>query len=220
MSAHRLVSLRLVAALAGTLALCSCSGILPKAEPMEILTPQVRVEPDPAWPQVRWQLSVGRPNANDMLESRRLSVIPTPGRIQFYKDVSWDDTVPEIVQSAIVEAFEDSGKIVAVGRQANGLRNDFSLQLDLRDDEAVYNTPGGPPEVVIVLNAKLVDSAHSRAVSSRTFRATATASTTNVHDVARAFDGALASLVHDLVGWTFANGQQARMEEPAVAPKR
>lgn len=220
MSAHRLPAFLRLAALAGTLALSSCSGILPKAEPQEILTPQVHVAPDPAWPQVSWQLSVVRPNANDMLESRRLSVVPVPGRIQFYKGVSWDDTVPEIVQTAIVEAFEDSGKILAVGRQASGLRNDFSLQLDLRNDEAVYDTPAGPPEVVIVLNAKLVDSAHSRAVASRTFRATATASGTDVHLVARAFDAALASLAHDVVGWVLASGQQARMEEAAAAPKR
>lgn len=219
MSAHRLPVFRSFAVLACVLGLTACGGILPKKEPMEILTPQVHVAPDPAWPQVTWQLSVGRPNTNDMLESRRLAVIPTPGRIEVYKGVAWDDSVPDIVQTAVVEAFEDSGRIVAVGRQASGLRNDFMLQLDLRNDEAVYHSAGAPPEVIVVVTAKLVDSAHSRAVASRTFRATATASSTEVHAVAQAFDEALATLTRELVGWTLANGQQARMDDASAAPK-
>jgi cholesterol transport system auxiliary component len=210
MSAHRPTLRHVFIPACCALALSACSSLLPSKEPMEILTSQVHVDPDPAWPQVTWQLSVGRPSTNDMLESRRLAVVPTPGRIQVYKGVTWDDSVPDLVQTALVEAFEDSGRIVAVGRQASGLRNDFLLQLDLRDDEAVYHSAGAPPEVLIVVNAKLVDSAHSRAVAIHTFRATATASSTEVHAVAGAFDSALASLSHDVVGWTLTSGQQAR----------
>jgi cholesterol transport system auxiliary component len=215
MSAH-LPNLR--AALVATccaLALGACSVLFPKNEPMEILAPNVHVAPDPAWPQVKWQLSIGRPNANDLLESNRLAVVPTAGRIQVYQGVSWDDTVPNLVQTAAVEAFEDSGRILAVGRTSAGLHNDFLLQLDLRNDEAVYHTPAGPPEITVVINAKLVDSAHSRAVATRTFRATATASSTEVHAVARAFDSALSTLMHDLVDWTLASGQQAHLADEA-----
>lgn len=212
-ASHRI--LRNLAIAACALALGACSAILPKDEPMEILQPQVQVTPDPSWPHVDWQLAVTRPSTNDMLDSRRMVVNPTPGRVEVYKGVAWNDTVPEVVQTAAIAAFEDSGKINAVGRQANGLHTDFALQFDLRDYQAVYHTPAGPPEITLVVSAKLVDFAGSRAVASRTFRATATASSTEVHAVARAFDTALGSLLHDVVGWTLVNGQQARADDAA-----
>jgi cholesterol transport system auxiliary component len=219
MSAPRLRVIRHVLPIVCALALSGCGDILPKQEPMEILTSQVHVVPDPSWPQATWQLAVSRPVANDMLDSSRMAVVPTPGRIEVYKGVSWDDTVPEIVQTAAVQAFEDSGKIVAVGRQSNGLRTDLALHLDLRDYEAVYHEAGKPPEVAIVLNAKLVDFAGSRAIASKTFRQSVTASSTDVHAVAQAFDEALTAVTHDLVGWTLVAGEQAHINEPKAPEK-
>ncbi len=213
MSAHSRTVLRTFVAIALTLPLIGCGGILPKKEPNRIIAPQVHVAPDPAWPQVAWQLTIARPTTNDMLDSRRMAVVPAPGQIQVYKGVAWDDTVPDIVQTAIVEAFEDSGKILAVGRQTGGLHADYTLQLDLRDYQAVYHDAGSPPDVTLTINAKLVDSTSTRAVASQTFREVVPASATSAPAVARAFDSALTSMVHDMVGWTLASGQQARIPD-------
>jgi cholesterol transport system auxiliary component len=219
MSAHRQLARNAIAATVLLLPLIGCGGLLPKREPLQIISPQTHVDPDPAWPQVGWQLVVARPTANDMLDSRRIAVIPSPGRIEVYKGAAWDDDVPDIVQDAVVHAFEDSGKILAVGHQSNGLRADFMLQLDLRDDQAVYRTPAGPPEVVMTVSARLIDSSSSRVVASRTFRQNVAASGTGVPAVARAFDGALVALAHDLVGWTFESGQKARLAAGNEASK-
>ena len=205
-------SLAISLALAAALGLSGCSGILPKAAPMEILQPQVRVAPDPSWPQANWQLAVVRPRGNDMIETARLAVIPTPGRIEVYKGVAWSDSTPEIVQQAMIAAFEDSNRIAAVSRQGNGLRTDFLLQSDLRDYQAVYRTPAGPPEIVLTISVKLVDFASSRVVASRVFTQTQAASSSDVHAVAQAFDTALGNALHDLVGWALTQGNQARAD--------
>ena len=210
MSAHRHRIRNTIALIALTLSLAGCGGILPKKEPLQIIAPQVHVDPDPAWPQVAWELTVARPSTNEMLDSRRLVVVPAPGQIEVYKGVSWDETMPDIVQDAVVHAFEDSGKILSVGHQTAGLRTDFMLLIEIRDNQAVYRTPAAPPEVTLVVNAKLVDYANSRAVASRTFREVVPATATAVPAVAQAFDAALGALVHDLVGWTLASGQLAR----------
>ncbi|MBS0575354.1 MAG: membrane integrity-associated transporter subunit PqiC [Proteobacteria bacterium] len=199
-------------ALFAALGLSACGGILPKAQPMEILQPQVHVTPDPAWPQANWQLAVVRPRGNDMIETARLAVVPTPGRIEVYKGVAWSDSTPEIVQQAMIAAFEDSNRIAAVSRQGNGLRTDFLLQSDLRDYQAVYRTPAGPPEIVLTISVKLVDFASSRVVASRVFTQTQAAAATDAHAVAQAFDAALGNLLHDLVGWTLTQGNQARAD--------
>jgi cholesterol transport system auxiliary component len=212
MSAPRHLVRNTIASLVLFLPLIGCSSLLPKAVPQQIITSQVHVDPDPAWPQVGWQLTVVQPTASDILDSRRMAVIPSPGRIEVYKGVSWEDTVPNIVQDTVVQAFEDSGKILAVGHQTSGLRTDYLLLLELRDDQAVYRTASAPPEVVLVVNAKLIDYTTSRAVASRTFRETVPASGTAVPAVAQAFDSALGAFVHELVGWTLVSGQQAKIE--------
>ncbi|MBS0457004.1 MAG: membrane integrity-associated transporter subunit PqiC [Proteobacteria bacterium] len=219
MSAHRSATLTL-GALICAVGLSACGSILPKANPLEILQPQVSVAPDAAWPQADWQLAVSRPATNDMLDSPRLAVSPTPGRIEVYQGVAWDDTVPGVVQQATLAAFEDSGKLRAVGHQSSGTRADFILQLDLRDYQAVYRTPAGPPEIVLTISARLIDFSRSRVVASRVFRQTVPATAADVHAVAHAFDGALASVLHDLVGWTLDAGNQARAADKAVDRKR
>jgi cholesterol transport system auxiliary component len=220
MSAHRNLAPRTITAIVLALALAGCGGLLPKKEPTQVIAPQVHVAPDPAWPHVAWQLSIARPSTNDMLDSRHLAVSPAPGQIQVYKGVAWDGTVPDMVQDAVVEAFEDSGKILAVGRQTSGLRTDYALQMDMRDYQAVYRDAAGPPEITLVINARLVDNTTSRAVASRTFRQAVPASGTGVPAVAQAFDSALGALVHDLVGWTLDSGQQARSNAGSAESKR
>lgn len=212
MSAPRYLVRQTVASIVLLLPLVGCGALLPKSEPQQIITPQVHVDPDPAWPHVGWQLTVAQPTARDFVDSRRMAVIPSPGHIEVYKGVSWDDTVPNIVQDTVVHAFEDSGKILAVGHQTAGLHTDYLLLLEIRDDQAVYRTPSGPPEVTLVVNAKLVDYATSRAVASHTFSETVPASGTSVPAVAQAFDSALGTFVHEVVGWTLVSGQQARAE--------
>ena len=219
MSAPRHLARNILVSIALVLPLVGCSGILPKEDPLQIMTPQVHVDPDPAWPQVGWQLSVARPTTNEMLDTRRMVVVPATGQIQVYKGVTWDDTVPDIVQATVVHAFEDSGKILAVGHQTAGLRSDFMLQLDLRDDQAVYRTPAGPPEIDVTITAKLIDYSSSRVVASHTFHQSVPASGTAVPAVAQAFDNALGALVHDVVGWTLASGQQAHLAAERAASK-
>jgi len=217
--ASRKMQLITIASIVLLLPLVGCGSLLPKSEPQDILKSQVHVDPDPAWPQVGWQLTVAQPTASDILDSRRMAVIPSPGRIEVYKGVSWDDTVPNIMQDTVVHAFEDSGKILAVGHQSAGLHTDYQLLLEIRDDQAVYRTPSAPPEVSLVVNAKLIDFATSRAVASHTFRETVPASGTAVPAVAQAFDTALGTFVHELVGWTLSNGQQARVDADKAASK-
>ena len=213
MSMLRHQTLRLLAATALALPLFAC-GILPKKVSTQVFAPQVHVAPDPAWPQVAWQLAVARPSAIDMIDSRRIAVSPTAGQIQVYKGVAWDDTVPDIVQSALVETFEDSGRIAAVSRMIGGTHADYVLHTDLRDYQAVYKDPKGPPQVVVTIRARLTDAVSNRIVTSNTFHQEAPAVSTSVRDVAAAFDTALSATVHDVVGWTLAAAPPAVTADP------
>ena len=64
--------------------------------------------------------------------------------------------VPFLVQTALVEGFEKSAAVPAVGPESLGLRADFILDVAIGDFEAIYDSPDGSPRVVVKLNAKLI----------------------------------------------------------------
>ena len=197
------------------LVLCMAGcGLLPKKENIQVFAPEVKVAPDASWPTVNWQLSVGRPSASKLLDTNRMVVSPTPDTLQVYRAVSWTDSAPELLQTVVAEAFEDSGKIAAVARQATAMHADFLLQLDIRHFEAVYADPAlnsragqAPPNAVIEIGAKLLDP-NGHVVSARVFNQSTPATDTAVPAVAHAFDSALTALTRELVGWTLHAGQQ------------
>ena len=196
------------AALLLMLCMAGC-GVLPKKENIQVFAPQVKVAPDASWPGVSWQLAVARPSTSKLLDSSHIVVSPTPETLQVYHAASWTDSVPELLQSIVAEAFEDSGKITAVARQATAVRADFLLLLDIRHFEAVYANPKSPPNVLIEIGAKLVDS-NGHVAAARTFSQSTAASGIAVPAVTAAFNAGLVGLTHELVGWALNAGQHAQ----------
>jgi cholesterol transport system auxiliary component len=106
-----------------------------------------------------------------------------------------------MVQTLLVESFENSGAIVAVGRKAIGLRSDYNLKTDLREFQAEYFDPGGIPTVRVRLNAKLVKLPQRAIVASKTIEASMLAEGKDIRQVIRAFDKALGKVLRHTVEW-------------------
>jgi len=175
--------------------------------PVTIYSPDVRVTPDAGWPQVAWQLTVVKPNASRLVDSPRINVRPVPGELQVYQGASWAQPATDMVENAVVRAFEDSQRISGVGRSSDGIRADYRLVLDLRRFESDY-AGQAVPSATVELSAKLLHSADQRVVGARTFLVATPAGATDVASVAAAFEVSLRQVTHDLVGWTLLAGQQ------------
>ena len=52
-----------------------------------------------------------------------------------------------MIQTLLIESFENTGKIIAVGRQSLGLRSDFNLKLEVREFQAEYFPKDAAPRV-------------------------------------------------------------------------
>lgn len=151
------------------LALAGCSALAGgDRQSTTIYAPQVRVQADPAWPQVNWQLAIAKPSAARMVDSPRISVRPTPGELEVYRGATWSQPATDILEDTLLRGFEDSGKIDAVARIATGIRSDYKLTTDLRRFESDYRG-GELPAATIELNAKLIHSLDQRVVAARTF---------------------------------------------------
>ena len=184
---------------------CSILGGKQK-EPTTLYAPDPRVQADPSWPSVDWQLSISNPEAARMVDSLRIAVRPSPEEVQVYKGASWAKMPTDMVEDAVLRALEDSGKIPAVARQGSGIAADYKLVMDLRRFESDYSG-SATPNAVIELNVKLLHSAGGQdVVASRTFVQSVPAASTAVSDVVDAFNRGLGQVAHDVAGWTLVSG--------------
>jgi cholesterol transport system auxiliary component len=198
--------LRLLFTLPRFFALAGCSILGGnQREPTTLYAPDPRVQADPSWPSVDWQLSISRPEAARMVDSMRIAVRPTADELQVYKGASWAKSPSDMVEDAVLRALEDSGKIPAVARQGSGIAADYKLVMDLRRFESDY-AGGATPSATIEINAKLLHSAGPDVVASRTFVQSVPANSTAVADVVDAFDRGLGQAAHDIAGWVLVNG--------------
>lgn len=213
MKSMRSVCLRLLPALALlTVAGCSILGS-EQRDPVTIYAPQPQVAADPSWPTVAWQLSVGKPTAPRVVDSPRIAVRPTPGELQVYKGASWSQPSTDLVESTILRALEDSGRIPAVARAGSGIRADYKLVVDLRRFESDY-TGAAIPSATIELTAKLLHASDQRIVASRTFLQVQPSSGTEVAEVTSAFDQALGKLGAEVTGWVLVTGEADARNKP------
>lgn len=201
------------------LLLGGCS-LLGKKTAATIYAPDARVQADPSWPSVQWQLSLSRPTAGRTLDSQRIAVRPVPGELQVYKDAGWAKTPADQVLDTVLRALEDSGRIPAVARQGSGIAADYKLVMDLRRFEADY-AGAAVPAATVELNVKLLHTPDHDVVGSRTFLQAVPATGADVAAVSQAFEQALRSIGHDVTGWTLTTGEaHERSGAQRKSPKR
>ena len=203
-------SIRALAALAVVVSLSGCGSLGGPDVAVQVYSPETRVVPDPAWPTVHWQLAVATTAGSQTLDSSRIAVRPTPNELQTYKGALWADDAPELLESAVVEAFEDSGRVGSVIRYGGGSRGgDVGLLMEVRAFESVY--AGATPEAVIEVQARLMD-VRGDGVATKRFRHAAPVSGVEVPQVVDAFGSAMSAISKDIVGWTLTEGQRLRLE--------
>ncbi len=178
---------------------------------LNIIAPEVELTTSDEWPEVDWSLQIRRPVADQMRDSARILVRVGPSRMQPYPSAVWLDSVPEMLQSAMIQAHEDSGRIAGVSRPGSS-RSRYSLTSELRRFEAV-DTGGPDLEVEIVLQANLVHVRSSRMLATRRFEHRATTRGKELDELIEAFEQALGELATELVGWTLESGQEAENRE-------
>ena len=200
----RLATLLPIAALPG----CEVVGALPGQSPpprLFRLTPKSTFRPD--LPTVDWQLIVEEPLAPAGLNTTRISLLRGPTEIEYYARAGWSDRAPAMAQLLIVESFENSGRIVAIGREAIGLRADFVLKTELREFQAEY-LGGSPPTVRVRMNAKLVQMPQRTIIGSRGLEDSVVAEADRMEEIVLAFDEALGRVLKGLVEWTLVTGNE------------
>lgn len=201
MSAH-IIGGRLIRVAALALGLSACTGLIPGSGPApDLYTLSPKSSFDTALPEVSWQLVVEVPFASGGLATQSIALRSNALELRYFAGARWIERAPRLVQTLLVESFENTGRIVAVGRAAD-LRSDFNLKSELREFQAEYESEAAPPLIRVRLNAKIVQQPQREIIASANFEATARAAGTNMAGIITAFDEAFGKVLRRVVEWT------------------
>ena len=190
-------------------ALSACVSLLPESNGPEaryrLLPPQAPAE---AAPTVSWQLVVDSPVAPRALDTELIAITRSPLRYEYFAGVEWADRAPNLFQDLLIQGFENSGKIVAVGRRSSGLRGDLVLQSSLRRFEADFSE--GRQTVRVALHVNLMKGAFGEIVASGLIESDIEARSRQPGAIVAAFDTAANDVVTRAVEWTLGAGARSR----------
>ena len=141
------------------------------------------------------------PESPDSLDTNRIVLVQPDDQMDFYANASWQDRAPFAVQSALIEAFEDSGRIAGVGRDTEGLKSDYLLETEIRDFQARYDVADGVPTVQVRIAAKLIATRGRTIAQSFIAHSEVAAGQNSVPAAVAAFNQALSATLGQIVDW-------------------
>jgi len=166
--------------------------------------------------KVGWALSILRPDIAAGLDSDRIALIQPDGSMDYYAKANYPDRLPTMVQQALLNAFEASGRIDAVALEQAALHADYNLGTEVKDFAAHYGQADGVPQVTVNLTAKL-STAHGRViVASTSANQTLNASANSAGAVAQALQQALGTAITQIVTWAL-TAPMPTTQQPATS---
>lgn len=194
------------------LAASGCVSLLPETEPAQPRYTITAIDGDRlAGAPVDWSLLVDEPSAPRAYDAPKLAVSRTPGRIEYFTGGEWAGRVPRLFQTALIQSFEDSGRILSVGDAAAVPIADYTLQTDVRKIE--LDVADGGPQAAVEIYARFL-SGRGRILAARRFSANEPTPGMGGDEVARAFDAAFDAVLADIGIWAFERGEAAAAEGP------
>lgn len=155
------------------------------------------------------QILVNEPAALQALSTQQILVKDASGSVSFIGGGQWADNLPRLIQTRLINTFENSSQLRGVSRPSSGAVADIQLISELRRFEIA--TPDN--QAVAEISVKIVSDQNGRIVNGRIFRASVPTIAVDAPNAARALDEALSVVMLDIVRWVSAS-HLPRREEP------
>ncbi|MFN3522712.1 MAG: ABC-type transport auxiliary lipoprotein family protein [Phenylobacterium sp.] len=196
------------------LLLAACVTVFPETKPVQLYrfgpppAAEAQAEPTAApapAPVAVYKARTGfaRPVATD----RILTI--TGSEAAYIADARWIAPANELFDEALAQAFDEAGGPARLAVRGQASRAQFTLRMDVRNFEAVYDRGGRQPPVVLVrVRAVLMRSPDSSVVVDRTVEKRVRADTNRIGAIVQAFEASAGEAITELVALTNAAAAQ------------
>ncbi|WMS41208.1 ABC-type transport auxiliary lipoprotein family protein [Acuticoccus sp. MNP-M23] len=188
----RILSIFLIAALAG------CSGGGSNIEAIYTIN---ALESVPSSRGTTAQLLVPEPRALESLSSSRIPVKPTASTLSYYPAVALEDSAPKVIQRVLLDTFQNTGRVKAVGLPGQSLLINYQVVTEVRAFQA---ETFGVDVARVELTAKILNDSNGRVVADRIFVTVVPMSGDSAGSAADGLNRASQALAADVVAWTLA----------------
>jgi cholesterol transport system auxiliary component len=186
-----------VAIIAAMLALAGgCSSLIP-ASPLPTFDLSAPRE-FPRHGGGRGVLIVNEPTALAILDTDKIVVRPGGGQIGTLGGAQWSDRLPKLLQTRLVQSFENANRLRGVGRPGEKVNPDYQLVTDIR---GFHLSLAGGPVAEVELSVKIVADRAGRVVAAKIFRTSIPAGSTDGAVAATAIHEAFQRTATDIVLW-------------------
>jgi phospholipid/cholesterol/gamma-HCH transport system substrate-binding protein len=141
------------------------------------------------------QLAVAEPTVTLQLDTQRILVVP-PGSRPGFADAQWGDAIPKLVQTRLVQAFENFSLQRAVTRATTDVSADQQLLVDIRS----FHVAEKDASAEVVMTAKVVGR-DGRVLASKIFTGRAPVVELDPVKAAAAINAAFGQVAVDIVVW-------------------
>lgn len=144
----------------------------------------------------RGQLAVSEPLTVQAFDSDRIIVKDPSGAITYLGGAQLADRVPRLVQTRLIETFENAGRVGSVGRPGDGVSADTVLATEIR----AFEISAATKEASVAITARLIG-ASGRVIAARLFSARAPVDAIDGPNASQALDRALGEVMIQIVRW-------------------
>jgi cholesterol transport system auxiliary component len=144
------------------------------------------------------QVLVPEPFALQTLASQRI-VVTRGALVAYYPDAQYPDTLPRVVQSRIIQAFEKSRGVRAIGRPGEGLSIDYQLLTNIRTFSFNVTPSGRYAEIEIF--AQIMNDRNGKVVEAKLFQASVPVAEDAAPAAVNGLTVALDEVLQQMVTW-------------------
>jgi phospholipid/cholesterol/gamma-HCH transport system substrate-binding protein len=149
---------------------------------------------------VKGQLVIPEPTGVLMFDTQRILFVPPGGDHPEFANFQWSDSLPKLLQTKLIQSFENYDVGHAPLRAADGLPADYQLLIDIRGFQV---TTESGPVAEIGLSAKILDK-NGRVIAARLFQDKKKLESLDPQSAVNAFSAVFGAIAGDLIGWTVA----------------
>jgi cholesterol transport system auxiliary component len=157
---------------------------------------------------VKWSVVIDEPTAARQIDTSRIALMSGPFEVEYYTDVEWTDSAPQMVQLLLVQSFQNTGRLPVVAPSRQTLATDFLLLSNLRKFQ-VENDVSGTPQATVVIEATLLRMPRRTPVATARFEKATRINSKSTETVTTAFDASLGDVMRHVVDWTIQQGSSA-----------
>ena len=151
--------------------------------------------------KLRAQIAIREPLTSLDLDSQRILVRTSPETVAYLTGAQWSDRLPTLIQTRLVQTFQNAHLLGSVGRAGAGFSSNYSLELDVR----AFELDAKSVQANVDIAAKIVDDRGGRIVASRIFKMQVPSAGTGGAQASVALNAALSAVMTQIVAFTAAS---------------